>query len=138
MTLKDYCKAHHISIRQLSQRCAIPYSTLSDLINQKTDSFRVSFGVICALSDELAISLDDMRKMLGSGHAMHNGDTAPYMVIIRNKCYYFEIPGEPREYLCKVPPITQRCIDEIASWRYRDYIKQKEMEELTNVLRTHA
>lgn len=138
MTLKEYCAANHISIRKLSQQCVIPYSTLSDLVHGKTDSSRVSFGVVCALSDALRLSLDDMRTMLAAPSAQQPGAASPYRVVVRNKRYYVEIDGVGREYLCKVMPLATRYVTEMAAWYYRDYMKQKEMKEMTNVLRSHA
>ena len=138
MTLKEYCAAHHLSVRSLSQQCGIPYSTLSDLINSKTDGSRVSFGVVCTLADALHLSLDTMRTMLAEPSAKRSDAVLPYRVVVRNKRYYVEIDGVGREYLCKVTPLATRYAQEMAAWHYRDYIKQKEMKEMTNVLRSHA
>lgn len=138
MTLKEYCAANHISVRQLSQQCAIPYSTLSDLVNGKTDSDRVAFGVVCALADALRLSLDEMREMLAAPSVEQSDAALPYRVVVRNKRYYVEIDGVGREYLCKVTPLTKTCIWELASWRYDDYKKLKELEALSNVLLSNA
>lgn len=138
MTLKEYCTANHISVRKLSQQCAVPYSTLSDLVNGKTDSARVSFGVVCALADALCISLDEMRRMLAAPSGKQTAAVLPYRVVVRNKRYYVEIDGVGREYLCKVTPLATRYAQEMASLRYQSHIKRQEMKELTNVLRAHA
>ena len=130
MLLKDYCKTKKKSIRQIALNTNIPYSTLNDLINQKTDFNRVSFGMICAIADELELSIDDLRQMLSADKPVHADNDKPYSVIVRNKCYYIEIDGRDRMYLCKVNPVTTFSIDDIASWKYREFATQKEMEEI--------
>lgn len=130
MLLKDYCKLKKKSIRQIALNTEIPYSTLNDLINQKTDYKRASFGMICAIADELEISIDELRHMLFSEKQTNTESDSRYTIIVRNKRYYIDIEGYGREYLCKVNPVTTFSIEDIAFWKYRDYMTQKKMEEL--------
>ncbi|MBO4390195.1 MAG: helix-turn-helix transcriptional regulator [Lachnospiraceae bacterium] len=130
MLLKEYCKIKKKSIRQIALNTGIPYSTLNDLINQKTDYNRASFGMICAIADELEISIDELRKMLSEESHTDTEKNPRYSIIVRNKRYYIDIEGSGREYLCKVNPVTTFSIEDIAFWKYRDHMTQKKMEEL--------
>ncbi|MBR5348516.1 MAG: helix-turn-helix transcriptional regulator [Lachnospiraceae bacterium] len=133
MLLKEYCKLRKVSIRQIAMNAHIPYSTLNDLVNQKTDADRAAFGMICALADELKISLDELRQMLSADSLTRADGDGGYAVVVRNKSYYIDIVGEGREYLCKVNPVTTFSIDDIAFWKYRDHMVQKKMEEINDL-----
>ena len=133
MLLKDYIKLKKMSIRQIAIDTNTPYSTLNDLVNQKTDYKRTSFGVICVLADKLEISIDELRRMLSEDSESRGGHDENYSIVVRNKSYYIDIEGHGREYLCKVNPVASFSIDDIAFWKYRDYIIQKEMEKIDAV-----
>ena len=133
MQLKEYCKLKNKSLRQIAMNANIPYSTLNDLVNQKTDIKRVSFGMICDLADELELPIDDLRKMLSADSRNYTCDNEAYSIVVRNKRYYIDIAGVGREYLCKVNSITSSCIDDIALWSYRDRMVQKKMEEVDDL-----
>ncbi|MCR4605842.1 MAG: helix-turn-helix transcriptional regulator, partial [Eubacterium sp.] len=61
--MKEYLKQHNISIYNLSKQTGIPYSTLNDIINRKTDIDNVRFGHIKALSSFLGLSLDQFAGL---------------------------------------------------------------------------
>ena len=105
MTLKEYCKEHCISAKSIADTCAIPYSTVNDLLNGKTELERTSFGVICRIADWLGLGLDDFRGMFAAkgGEA---GSSEP-QIIVRNKRYQLIADGE-RVDLCKVSSLNER------------------------------
>ena len=46
MELKNFLKKEGISVKSLSNKTKIPYSTLNDLINGKTDIDNMRFGFV--------------------------------------------------------------------------------------------
>ena len=131
MTLKEYCKEHRISAKSIADTCAIPYSTVNDLLNGKTELERTSFGVICRIADCLELGLDDFRGMFAakSGEA---GSSEP-QIIVRNKRYQLIADGE-RMDLCKVSSLNEKYIDSIAEWTLRDLRIRKEVKKANDRL----
>lgn len=62
MKLYPYLKEHHISIRTLSSLSHLPYSTVRDLVTEKTSIAKSSFQVICKLADALQLSINAFRN----------------------------------------------------------------------------
>ncbi len=155
MDLKTICKKRGIRSKELSAACGIPYSTVNDLLNQKTELARVSFGAICRIADYLNLSLEEMREGLDST-AIH---TPQYDVVVRNKRYYLclapresaktelESPSESanpkrkstkpanesanpeRISLCRSDQKSKQFLADIAEMTFRELCMKKEMEE---------
>ncbi len=128
MTLKEYCKENHISARSISQSCDIPYSTVNDLMNAKTELERTSFGVVCRMADYLALGLDTFRMMFEENVCQDSPQ-----IIVRNKRYQLLADGN-RVDLCKVSELNKKYIDDIAAWTLRDMKVRKEMEKQNDLL----
>ena len=128
MTLKEYCKEKNISARSVSQACDIPYSTVNDLLNAKTELERTSFGVVCRMADYLALGLDAFRMMFEENICQDSPQ-----IIVRNKRYQLLADGN-RVDLCKVSELNRRNIDDIAAWTLRDMRTRQEMEKQNDLL----
>lgn len=128
MTLKEYCKENHISARSISQACDIPYSTVNDLLNAKTELERTSFGVVCRMADHLALGLDTFRMMFEENSCQDFPQ-----IIVRNKRYQLLTDGN-RVDLCKVSELNTRNIGDIAAWTLRDMQTRQEMEKQNDLL----
>ena len=127
MTLKEYCSKNSISAYSISKACSIPYSTVSDLLNGKTELSRVAFGTVCKIADFLQISLDELRKMCIKEQRLQM--TPSYSIIIRNKRFYLQV-DDSRLYLCRVSKLNSLDIDDIARWRAQEYFLEKKMKEV--------
>lgn len=119
--MKEYCRKKHISISRLSELTGIPYSTLNDIVNGKTDMDNVRYGYVKSIAKALNISLDELEGLMGGYRAIN----CDYMITVRNKSYYLEFEGR-KTYLCKVNELNSYYIDELARWQY-DMQKQEKM-----------
>ena len=113
MTLKEYCRDHHITAMSIAEDCAIPYSTVNDLLNAKTETGRTSFGVICRIADRLGLGLDEFRSMFTDDQRLDS--PADPQIIVRNKRYQLVADGE-RIDLCRVSSLNKKNIETIAAW----------------------
>ena len=126
MTLKEYCKDHKITARHISEDCGIPYSTVNDLMNGKTELRRTSFGVISDIADFLGLDLDEFRSMFEERH--QNLGEAELDLIVRNKRYLLLWEGK-RVDLCKASLLNKAYIADIAGWTLSDLKEQEELEK---------
>ena len=58
MTLKDYLKENHITIKELSQGAGIPYSTINEIVSGKTDISKCTAITINAIAKYLGTTMD--------------------------------------------------------------------------------
>jgi transcriptional regulator with XRE-family HTH domain len=61
--LKNYLKEKKISIYQLSKETGISYSTLNNLVNQKTDAATCSGGVLRKIARYLNLTMDEVYDL---------------------------------------------------------------------------
>ena len=120
--MKEYLKQHNISIYNLSRQTGIPYSTLNDIINRKTDIDNVRFGHIKALSSFLGLSLDQFAMLFDDQDL---AVTETEKIVIRNKTYYLSYRDKLIR-LCKVTNLNSEYIHEMAEWKIRD-IRNEEL-----------
>ena len=64
MTLKDILSEKKISLYQFSKETGIPYSTLSDIVNGKTNIDTCTISTMKKIADGLVMSVDDLYKTL--------------------------------------------------------------------------
>ena len=93
MLLSDYVHSQKISIKQLSVNTSIPYSTLNEIVNGKTELPRVRFEIIKALSKQFGMSLDEFNQKFIEENELPHFRCGH--VVIRNKTYYllYDIKG---------------------------------------------
>ena len=136
MTLKHYLKERHISIRSLSVETGIPYSTLNDLCNGKTDVDRTSFGVIKTICGALQMTLDEFVALTDRDETFPQPDHGG-RIIVRNKCYYLDTnDGAEPERLCKVTPLNTRFVIDMAERRILGQERKERVEALWNTITT--
>ena len=131
MNLKNYCREHHISAKSIADACGIPYSTVNDILNAKTELERASFGVICKIADMLELGLDEFRTMFEDNK--YQEKTIDCQIIVRNKRYQLVADGEKVD-LCKVSELNTKNIETIASWVLRDLRTKKEISRQNDLL----
>ena len=131
MMLKDYLKQKGISVYALSKTSGVSYSTLNDLVNGKVgiDNCRVS--IVRALSVALCLSMDSFYDLCADrDHKVRNSYGVNAVLNVRNKSYFVEFEHDDKPVklvLCKVNDDTSYYIDDIASWRVDEYIREKRM-----------
>ena len=138
MTLKEYCKELGKTAKEIARNCHIPYSTINDLMNAKTDVERTSFGTVCKVADYLGLGLDEFRRMFDE--TIRGESFLVSQIIVRNKRYFLFHQGK-RVDLCKVSALNERNIGDIAAWTLRDLTTQEQLEEQNDLLldaRRHA
>ena len=139
--LKDYLKKNKISTYRLAKATDIPYSTLNDLVNRKTDidSFRV--GAAKKLADFLDMSLDEFYDLCDGDTKMtvQDGDVVG-TIGVKGRRYYveYEIDGEHHhDDICKVCDSNSIFVETMAKWSIRDTVEDKEFEKQYE-LHSHA
>ena len=136
--IKDYLKERNVSIYALAKNSGVPYSTVNDLANGKTETDNCKVGVLKKLAAALGLSMEEMYDLCTCSEC-RTVDTecgVPAEISVRNKSYhvqfkYKEIPVELE--LCKVNRDTSRYISCIAKWRVEGYIREQRMKEPWNI-----
>jgi transcriptional regulator with XRE-family HTH domain len=124
--MKEYIASKNLTIKELSNKTGIPYSTLNDIVNGKTDIGNIRFKFVKLISKELGLSLDEFNRLFCDKEESEYDFGTVYT---RNKKYYMKCDLRPEPvYLCKNNLINSKYIGEIASWEY-NAIKRKETME---------
>lgn len=123
--LKKYLKENKISIRSLSMQTGIPYSTLNDIVNGKTELDRVAFGYVRKLKEALGLTFEDFTRLC---ERRELSDSDSYSVIIRNKAYYLHDESGDK-YIFKVNPLNTEYLDFAVKCIVREEKERREMEE---------
>ena len=126
MDIKTYIKQHKIRIADLSKKAGIPYTTVGDIINGKTDIDNVSVKVLIHLSKALALSTEAFYRM---AKEVSPTPKLPdnYSLRLKNGRYYISFKRE-EAFLCDNTPLNARYIKDIAN----TYIKNREAEKRMN------
>ena len=61
--LKTMLEENNMTVSALSKKSGVPYSTLSDLVSEKTDIRKCSFDTICRIAKALSVSVNDLADM---------------------------------------------------------------------------
>ena len=122
--MKEYLDMHGISVKSLSERTGISYSTLNDIVNGKTRADNIRFRFVKLIARELNLSRDDFNSMFcNEAPGLDNGRGT---IITKNKSYYLVCDLHPEPvYLCKANGINSRYIRDIAKYEY-DAIARKD------------
>ena len=138
MTLKEYCRERGKTAKDIARSCRIPYSTINDLINAKTELDRTSFGTVCKVADFLGLGLDEFRALFDE--TVRSQSLSDPQIVVRNKRYFLFFKGQ-RVDLCKVSALNEKNIEDIAAWTMRDLMTQEQLEAQNDLLsdaRRHA
>ena len=131
--LKQYLKDHNMSIYALSKESGVAYSTLNDLANGKVDINQCKVALLRALSLALDLTLDEVIGICSPEEIeMHTAQGIDVKISVKNKSYHAHFVYDEKMVdleLCKVREDSSFYIDEIASWRTEEYIRDKRMDE---------
>ena len=126
-SFKDFIKEKNISLRTLSFETGIPYSTLSDLANERTDIEQMRFGYVMKIASFFSISTDALYELCKP--RLPQPDDGE--LFIKNKKYYLKynsVDGDREIPLHSVTGDIKPFIKELATWTMDD-IRQKEQLE---------
>ena len=87
--LKQYLAEKNITPSLLAGMTGIPYSTLNDVCNGKTDINGMSFGNVKTIASALQISIEKLDELCCLSKPYKGGT-----IIVKNKSYYFLYQGE--------------------------------------------
>ena len=65
MNFRELLKKKRISIKELSIRTSIPYSTVNDIVNERIAIENVRFGYVISICDALDISIVELQQISG-------------------------------------------------------------------------
>ena len=130
MTLKDYLKEKGISIKHLSTSSNVPYSTVNDIVNRKTDIDKVMTGITLRLADACKLSFTDFYSLAKQNDSL--ADIQGGKIIIKNKCYYLSY-GEKKDkkevYLFKVNKDNERFVKTAAEWEMESIKRENDQRQ---------
>ncbi len=123
--MHKYLIDNNISVKELSQKTRIPYSTLNDIVNGKTDINKVRYGYIKTLAKALGLSLEEFDSLFAQKESVKVD--YKFTINVKNKSYYLMCEDvEKPVYLCKVNELNSFYINTIAKWKY-DEIQRREV-----------
>lgn len=129
MKLKEFIKEKNITIKALSDRTGLPYSTTNDIVNGIVSVDNVGLGKCKAIADCLEITLDEFYDLYNN--VIKIADDAE--VIVKNHGYYFKT-GDKEKYLFKANDLNARFVKEAGEWEYEGRKVQVELDTLTKEL----
>ena len=129
-TIKYYLKQNKIKISDIARKYNLPYTTVSEIINGKTDIDRVQIGTGLEIANACNLSFEEFYKSCKSSNAVpciKNG-----IIVRKNKAYYLQytFPDEEGEiYLCKINEINSHFIKDMAEWSINAILLEKERQK---------
>ena len=136
--LKEYLKENSISVYNLAKKIDVPYSTLNDLSNGKVNIDNCRVGFIQKLASQLELSMDQLYKICNSQkEIIVEKYNLPATVSVKNKGYYASFQYKDRIVeipVCEVNEDSTPFIENFAAWDVENYIDEKELEEINEVL----
>lgn len=126
MNIKEYLKKNRITVKQISRDTGIPYATLNDIFNGRTNIDRASVMVLKRIADELRLSMESVYDMCREAQTIPQIDGG--RIYIANNKYYLEYNG-CRYMLCKNNKINSIYITDIAGTVIRNAEEKRRMEQ---------
>ena len=111
MDIKTYLKRNKLKISDISRQAGVPYTTVNEIMNGKTDIDRVQIGTGLRIAEACRMDFMkfyDLCKKSNSIPAVSGG-----RILKKNKSYYLQcsLPEYDGEiYLCKVNPVNTQFI----------------------------
>ena len=124
MTFKDYLKDNSISVTNLSKKTNIPRSTISDIVNDKTNINYCHTAVFVGISKALNITMEDFYN-LASGKYVYFRDR--FKVVLRDN-YYLLLYDNKEDCICKKDKITTKYIIDIANTNIDNILRNERMK----------
>ena len=125
MNIKEYLKNNKISVRKISESTGIPYSTLNDILNAKTDIDNATLKTVLKIAEHLNINVEELRQMCKDMIPAVDGGK----IVIVNKKYYVQHSDGEIEYITKANPLNLKHLKFFAEC----LIKEKQREEQLNL-----
>ena len=128
MPLKQYLKQNKLTISSISKQSGVPFTTVSELVNGKTDIDKVQVGTCIKLSQTLGLSFDDFYALCKK--ALDIPVLSEGKIFVKNKAYYLSYSIDSTNqgiYLCKVNTVNTHFLKDLAEWTIMDI--QKDMQE---------
>ena len=123
MNIKTYMQENKIKTSQISAASSLPYTTVSDIINGRTDIDNASVKVLIKLSAAFNMPLDEFYRLAKEQSPTPDLEDG-YTLHIKNGKYYIEINGN-KTPLCDNTPTNALFIKDIAQTFIKN-IKRKE------------
>ncbi len=122
--LKDELKRRNLSIKDIQKESNIPYTTLNDLVNGRTDIDNVGTRVLVAVSNSLGISMDDAYRLCKENQPVKEGRIEvkgkKYLLIYNNRQYELcSVNKDNTEYIKEIAMTAIKNLQEeerITSW----------------------
>lgn len=133
--LKDYLNSRNISIYSLSKKTNIPYSTLSDLCNNKVEIDNCKLSIVRSIAKALNLSIEELYEIVIQKDnivEIKEYNTLAY-IKTKNKRYYVEYTKDNKVIdidLFKVNSTNSKYVKDAASWLVEDDLLNSKMEEI--------
>lgn len=128
MTLKELCKQKKVSIKELSLKCNLPYSTMNDIINGKKEILNVSLGICLKIASALQISIDELVSINPLGFLQ----TQDFSVYVKNQSYYINVHTEDTNdvsKICKVNALNTHFIGDMVNAKMQAVYRKEKAEK---------
>lgn len=124
MTFKQYIKKQNYTTATIAKQTSIPYSTLNDIVNGKTDIDNVKFIYVRKIAGCLKISIEELFSLLKDNvPKLQEGD-----LLVVGKKYYIKYNNGEKECLCNVNRLNNKYIDVIAHRKIMQHQKKERFE----------
>ncbi len=136
--MKDLC-GKKIKCKEMSDTTGIPYSTLNDIINGKTDPGQMRFSYAKKMADYLEITLDELyEELTGKDQIELHIDGGE--ILVRNKSYYLRCQAYAEKLikLCKVNKTNTYFVRDLAQWKIEELKEEAEWKDVEQRLYTDA
>lgn len=130
MTIKEYLKQNNLKASTISKSTGIPYTTVSEIINGKTDIDKVQIGTGLKIAKACKLDFQVFYNICKDSYYLPEIPNG--VLLLKNKAFYLEcnLPGCKKEiYLCKVNSDNARFIKDMAEWTITSLLKQAEEEK---------
>ena len=133
--LKDYLNLRKISIYSLSKQTNIPYSTLSDLCNNKVEINNCKLSIVMNIAKALNLTVEELYNISINKDSVI--EIKKYNTLanirVRNKRYHVEYSKNNKVIdidLFKVNSINSKYVKDAASWLIEEDLLESEMEKI--------
>lgn len=138
--LKQYLEDQHLSIYRLSQMAEVPYSSLNDFVNLKTDVESVSAGFLKKLADACGMTMDEMYELCSDNKFVIKRHQ-PVRIRIKDGKYFAEYEHDGNKYRCyvaKVNSLNTQNLHALTEMAVHRQIHNREVRNKLHVVLSHA
>lgn len=126
--LKEYMKNIGMNALELSRLSGLPRSTVSDIVNGRTDIDKSRTEVLIAVSRSLGLSVDETYEM--AKMCLPTIDDDRFSLIVKEKSFYLHDKSSGENvYVAKNKKVMNRHIREVAQWKIEKIKRDEGMEK---------